>query len=511
MKKTLSIILAITLALSFAACSKKSDTGSSEENGAAVWYFAEKDTDSSSLFDSAKSVDTDSVYSSVKFDEKMLHGSYAVDNIEKDSKKLKKELKSKSVDFNNGTYDISSIPIAVYFGTENLPLSESKYKSITDKEVAVLEFIINDKTGTVPCVYEVNGNKIKFTTISDATKNGKFDYKVETTAFEYQFSLKGIHLDLSDGTDKLDLVSYSFTSNISGGTTLAGYSAEKTPLIDNADCFVSKQDSLVNYALQRSGDYYDTSAYKITDDGKFTVYFDTKDENGKVVNSFSKQFAFVTNSNGQNYFNSFSMILFDGEKTYYYNDSSADRESRILKNEGEDISSLTDDQLNTIADTKKDLYDDLYKEFKANGISVQINRTSGEIAMDSTVLFGGDSAELSKDGKDFLKKFVKSYTSIVYSDKYDGFIEKTVIEGHIAPVSGTTYKGGLPLSTKRADTVKDYCLSSEIGTDTSKLAKSIKTVGCSQSKPVYDSNGNVDLTASRRVSFKFVVNVNYKK
>lgn len=182
-----------------------------------------------------------------------------------------------------------------------------------------------------------------------------------------------------------------------------------------------------------------------------------------------------------------------------------------LKNEGKDTSSLTDDQLNTIADTKKDLYDDLYKEFKANGISVQINRASGEIAMDSTVLFGGDSAELSKDGKDFLKKFVKSYTSIVYSDKYDGFIEKTVIEGHIAPVSGTTYKGGLPLSTKRAETVKNYCLSSEIGTDTSKLAKSIKTVGCSQSKPVYDSNCNVDLTASRRVSFKFVVNVNYKK
>lgn len=86
MKKTLSIILAITLALSFAACSKKSDTGSTEKNGAAVWYFAEKDTDSSSLFDNAKAVDTDPVYSSVKFDEKMLHGSYAVDNIEKDSK-----------------------------------------------------------------------------------------------------------------------------------------------------------------------------------------------------------------------------------------------------------------------------------------------------------------------------------------------------------------------------------------------------------------------------------------
>lgn len=99
------------------------------------------------------------------------------------------------------------------------------------------------------------------------------------------------------------------------------------------------------------------------------------------------------------------MILFDGEKTYYYNDSSADRESRILKNEGKDTSSLTDDQLNTIADTKKDLYGDLYKEFKANGISVQINRASGEIAMDSQL---SSSAAILQSSARTAKIFSKS-------------------------------------------------------------------------------------------------------
>lgn len=513
MKKALSIILAITLALSFAACSKKSGVQSTEENGAAVWYFADKDTDTSNLFDNAQTIDTDSIYSSIKFDAKMLHGVYAVDDIEKDSGKLKKQLKTQSVDFDNGTYDISSIPVAVYFGAENLPINESEYRKITDREVAVLEFIIDDSTGTVPCVYEVDGNKIKFNTITDTTANNKFSYKVETTAFEYTFSLKGLHLNLTSGSDSLDLTAYSFTSNNTDtkGATLSCYSTDKTPLVDEADCFVSEQSSLIDYAIKRSGSYYSNSAFKITDDGKFTVYFDDTDENGKVVNSFVKQYAFIANSTGSSVFNSFSLILFDGEKTYYYNDSSADRESRILKDEGADSSSLSNDQLEKIASTKKDLYDDLYKEFEKNGISVQINRSTGEISMDSTVLFGGDSAKLSDDGKAFLKKFVTAYTSIIYNEKYSDFISKTIIEGHIAPISGTTYKGGLPLSEKRAKTVKDYCLSDEIGTDTSKLAKTVETVGCSQSKPVYDKDGNVDFDASRRVSFKFVVNVDYNK
>ena len=34
--------------------------------------------------------------------------------------------------------------------------------------------------------------------------------------------------------------------------------------------------------------------------------------------------------------------------------------------------------------------------------------------MDATVLFGGDSAELTSEGKEFLNKFLKAYTSIIY-------------------------------------------------------------------------------------------------
>lgn len=115
---------------------------------------------------------------------------------------------------------------------------------------------------------------------------------------------------------------------------------------------------------------------------------------------------------------------------------------------------------------------------------------------------------ISNDGKDLLNKFLKTYTSIAYNEKYDGFISKTMVEGHTAPVSGSTYESGLPLSEQRANNVKSYCLSADTGVDTSKLSTTLEAVGLSNSKPVYGSDGKIDMAACRRVSFRFIVDIN---
>ena len=285
-----------------------------------------------------------------------------------------------------------------------------------------------------------------------------------------------------------------------------GYSTEKTPLIDELDYFASQQDSVINYAVSRDGSYYQNSAFKLSDDGRCTVYLSYTDAEGNEQNVI-QQYAYITQCTGYPYLNSFGIMLFDGDKIYDYTDDITQREARVMKSEGIDTDAIDEETMKEIAEKKADLYDDLYNEFKANGISVQINRATGEIAMDATVLFGGDSAELTSEGKEFLNKFLKAYTSIIYNEKYDGFIAKTMVEGHIAPVSGTTYEGGMPLSEKRAENVKNYCLSGETGVDTSKLAPTLETVGYSQSRPVYDADGNVDIEPSRRVSFRFIVNI----
>lgn len=168
---------------------------------------------------------------------------------------------------------------------------------------------------------------------------------------------------------------------------------------------------------------------------------------------------------------------------------------------------VKEEQINDIVDKKDDLLADLIAAFKSEGIGVSVDSNSGELSLDSSVLFGGDSAELTQEGKSFLSKFIKVYTQVIYSEKYDGFISKTIVEGHTAPISGSTYESGLPLSEKRADEVKKYCISSESGIDTSKLSKSLDAVGMSNSKPMYDQQGKVDLAASRRVSFRFIINL----
>ncbi len=162
--------------------------------------------------------------------------------------------------------------------------------------------------------------------------------------------------------------------------------------------------------------------------------------------------------------------------------------------------------LKDVTSKKSDLFDELSLAFKNEGVNVTVNKESGEIALDSSVLFGGDSAELTDDGKAFLNKFIRAYTTVVSSDKYASFITKTMIEGHTAPVSGSTYASGLQLSEERASNVKNYCLSAETGVNVSAIANKLEAVGYSNSKPVYKADGSVDMDASRRVSFRFMVN-----
>lgn len=166
-------------------------------------------------------------------------------------------------------------------------------------------------------------------------------------------------------------------------------------------------------------------------------------------------------------------------------------------------------QLEDVAKKKAGLFDDLSAAFEKEGITVTVNKENGEIAMDSSVLFGGDSAELTADGKAFLNKFMKAYTTVVYSDEYNGFISKTMVEGHTAPLANSTYASGLQLSEERAENVKSYCLSKESGVNASEFADAFEAVGYSNSKPVYNDAGEVDLEASRRVSFRFMVNIEF--
>ena len=202
-------------------------------------------------------------------------------------------------------------------------------------------------------------------------------------------------------------------------------------------------------------------------------------------------------------------VLFEGYSGYSHSKAGGKALYVYAKHGGgADVYLITpESQLAEVAAKKNNLYDDLIAAFKKEGISVTVDKETGEIAMNSSVLFGGDSAELTSAGKDFLDKFIRAYTSIAFSDKYNGFISKTMIEGHTAPVSGATYADGINLSINRATNVKNYCLSSKSVSDADALAESIEAVGYSNSKPVYNTDGSINMDACRRVSFRFMVSI----
>lgn len=519
----LSIILAGVFALMLCSCDKQDKTskkgqaqGDITSDGSTVWYLGGNnifagDVDVKELFEGEEdSVDPSQIYHSMKYTEAMLHGVYTLNNKEKDIENVRKEIPFEQVKLKDNTYNMSILPTGVYLGTNNICSSEtgykySEYKNVTDHEVAVIEFATEDKRAQTPCVYEVDGKSITFRQIRQtSSENEPFAYEFTGTEFKYDFELSGPYITFFKEGSSLKLKAYCFTENTEDSLSLTGYSLPDSPLIGELDYFASAK--AWNYAVRRDGSYYDLSAYRITDDGRITIYLADKTPGGETE-ILVKQYAYIIQSSASSFFADFSIILLDEKKEYYYTDTITQREARALKEQGTDVGSMTEDKIKEIAEKKTDLFDDLQKEFEAQGINVTINRSTGEIAMDASVLFGGDSAVITDDGKALLNKFLSVYTSIIYNEKYSGFISKTLVEGHTAPTAESTYESGLPLSEERANNVKDYCLSSDTGVDTSKLVQALEAVGLSNSKPVYGLDGEVDKAACRRVSFRFIVNV----
>ena len=125
--------------------------------------------------------------------------------------------------------------------------------------------------------------------------------------------------------------------------------------------------------------------------------------------------------------------------------------------------------------------------------------------MDNTVLFAVDSYELSEEGKVLLDQFLSVYASVILKEEYSGFLSEILIEGH-TDTSGQ-YEYNLELSQKRADAVMEYCkTTTAVDAEViQQLSGLFRAVGYSWDRPIYDAEGNVDADASRRVAFRFMI------
>ena len=518
MKKILAIILVLAALMSLTAC------GSLDENG--VYYIVDAWSDNpkqlkTMLKQTQRTLDPRQIYDSITYNEKMFYGEYKVENWEKNREAFMETATFAELDYcvtyltnesEMSTGTLSTLPMGITAGHPCV----YNLRNNLDHEWACLQ-LVNEHGGVVDvlCSYTVQGKQITFTPLDSYTdirdeeyKRLGVEYVLGEDSLTYTFSFSGVALTLSNETGSVTLVADEFSNNGSTAIDLGGYLAEGSASLGGMDWLsasLGKKYESIYVVHQDDERWIDEEAIAFAPDGWMVMYWQETDEEGNMT-EFTKELVYFPGDGNV-------MVLTDGVNIYYYTDNYATHEMGILKymvaeEDKDQLAQLEENQIKQIAEKKANLLADLAAAYEAAGLKVSINEQTGEIAMDSTVLFGANESKISGDGEAFLQQFMQVYTGVVFSEKYTDFVSKIMVEGHTD--TRGDYDMNLELSQARADSVRDYCLSEQCGVDEAYMAalnEMMQSVGYSYDKPVYDANGEVDMDASRRVSFRFVINL----
>lgn len=162
-------------------------------------------------------------------------------------------------------------------------------------------------------------------------------------------------------------------------------------------------------------------------------------------------------------------------------------------------------QIDELIGVKTEIIEALNEAFKGSNLRIDIDAQTGAISLDSSILFGFDSSELTKAGTAFLKDFLPRYISVLLGDEFRPYISEIIIEGHTD--TDGKYMYNLNLSQKRAYSVAAYCLDEKTAflpvEQVNELRGIMTANGKSFSNPIYNADGSVNAERSRRVEIKF--------
>ena len=501
MKKIASLALCAVLLLSLAACGGGSSTPNTNKevlNGVNCYMF--RNNDSVVLEEPATPLNIQQIYKSITYTPEMFYGHYEI--VGGDSAE---EAYAQNMTYIDYQREYSEKLTAIPFALEAGPATLAHIIGF-DKSHNWLRAYFYNESGNLTfffCAYTIEGNTLTLQPLDDESYNynketGKLSYALREEVFTYEFSFKGLELTLSQG-DKSVTMRTGRTAYNDGDSIFAdGFLTADSPAndIDKINIGYSDDHSRI-YIDDKDGNSVYKSIAKMTEDGLFTVTVPW--ESGTRTYQYVY---FFCDSDG--------IILTDGSHTYYYTDQ--DRNGNQLGNnysyeQLQKLENMSEDKVEEIAIKRANLLDDLAQAYEDAGLNVTIDRESGEIMLDSAILFAVNESEISADGKAFLKQFIEIYTNIVFNEKYNGFISKILVEGH-TDTSGD-YEHNVELSKDRADSVMNYCLSDEcdVAQYAQQLAEMMLSEGYSCDQPIYDAEGNVDMDASRRVTFRFLINL----
>ncbi len=436
------------------------------------------------------------------------------------------EVESKFSSNGKDTVEIGTLPMEMTSGTRsNYDIKRlrkiSKYHWITFDYPKRTKYSYEEeytyRSTEITGAFYIEGHKLIFTPLTkleyDDDYENVVDYALSDKSIEYEFKFEGgkITLTNSDG-DSVTLVANGL-SELYHYMSIDGYAASDANKIDDICGF----DIYKGYLTSSADTMYIGSSVKLDnpdDEYYFNTYYNLVthfNEDGIMQFSWAEQdgtphaYEFV-----YFYCDSDGLILTDGEKVYKYTASYSDYKlgAGVETTDEETLGKLGQGQVAAIAEKKKNLMDELKAAFEKENIAVDVNDETGEIIMDSSVLFGVDQYEITDKGQEFLKKFIKAYSTVILKDDYEGFVSKIMVEGHTDSTGERSHNE--ELSQKRAEEVMNYCLSDKAGIDKTvkeDMKKLMEAVGYADDYPVFDEGGKEDMEKSRRVSFKFVIDM----
>lgn len=501
MKKLLVLTLAFIMLIMASACSKK--LSETPKDG-----FIAKNDSSVKLATPSKVLNPEDIYNSISYIPEMFYGDYKLFGGKDAETKYAEGAVYAEHTIGGEAKNLTTLPIRFTAGEKNL---NHKLTFADGYNWAQVSFMRKTSTDDLVldyfyCSYEIDGKQLIIKPldsfeVDDESKKVSLDFS--DVVWNYDFSFKGRTLTLSSEGKSIELnggLDPYGEHNYFYFDAYPAYENEKIDGIYNIEYMYDAEKNLTRFVVSNDAESNNHNGIaKLEENGlfTFTVPSDSGDKTYQYV-YFYNRYDGVT--------------LTDGKDVFRYNfDYTKYHKKNIEKYMSEEqeglLEELDENAIKEIAEKTEDLTSELAAAFTDAGIDVTTNSETGEMAIDSSVLFGGDSAELSDEGKAFLDKFVSVYSSVIFSEKYKDFISKTLVEGHTAPTANSTYESGLALSVDRANVVRDYCLSVQTADGGVMSETSLEAVGMSNSVPVKDVDGNINLDASRRVSFKFIINV----
>lgn len=346
--------------------------------------------------------------------------------------------------------------------------------------------------------YRLEGNKLILSTL-EMINQETFEFKLNDV-FDCKMAVEGGKITLSRKGSKVTFVPQDLAGKWDiSDLYVSGYVFDDAQAYQNiAHIYLHSDHALDPEGARTSIDFVDGNyaidpTHTFNEDGTVTIKWSKRrgEYNGKsqeIEEPFELTCEYMIGESGL-------ALKIDG-KWYRYQNTYDNYYGNKLQ--GIDTENMSEEEVQEIVITKTNILEDLNVAFNEAGIAATIDQTTGKVSMDASILFASGDYTLSDAGKAYLDGFIDVYTAVILSDAYSGCVSEIVIEGHTD--TDGAYDYNLTLSENRANAVAEYCVGRNAN-----LESIISTKGYSYDNPVYNEDGTVDMAASRRVTFRFVL------